>query len=77
MKAAHTPPDVITVAFQRLIGGFLVAVVVYIVARWVWRRTWDFTAADGSCKPILSSDGGRLTTRPLFWAAWTRCSARS
>lgn len=67
MKAAHTPPDVITVAFQRLIGGVLVAVVVYVVARWVWRRTWGFTASDGSCKPILSSDGGKLTTRPLFW----------
>jgi drug/metabolite transporter (DMT)-like permease len=67
MKAAHTPPDVITVAFQRLIGGVLVAVVVYVVARWVWRRTWGFTAADGSRKPILSSEGGKLTARPLFW----------
>jgi drug/metabolite transporter (DMT)-like permease len=69
MKAAHTPPDVITVAFQRLIGGFLVALVIYIVARWVWRRTWGFSAADGSIKSVLSSEGGKLTTRPLFWGS--------
>ena len=69
MKTAHTPPDVITVAFQRLIGGFLVAVVVFIVARWFWRRKWGFTAADGLTKSILGSDGGRLTTRPLFWGS--------
>jgi drug/metabolite transporter (DMT)-like permease len=67
MKAAKTPPDVITVAFQRLIGGFLVAIVVYLVARWVWRKKWGFTAADGSEKAVLSSDAGKLTTRPLFW----------
>jgi drug/metabolite transporter (DMT)-like permease len=67
MKAAHTPPDVITVAFQRLLGGFAVALVVYVVARWVWRKTWGFSAADGSQKAVLSSDGGKLTTRPLFW----------
>jgi drug/metabolite transporter (DMT)-like permease len=69
MKAAHTPPDVITVAFQRLIGGFLVALVVYAAARWVWRRKWGFTAADGSTRSVLSSDGGQLTTRPLFWGS--------
>jgi drug/metabolite transporter (DMT)-like permease len=69
MKAAHTPPDVVTVAFQRLIGGFAVAVVVFIVARWVWRRRWGFSAADGSEKAVLSSDAGKLTTRPLFWGA--------
>jgi drug/metabolite transporter (DMT)-like permease len=67
MKAAKTPPDVITVAFQRLIGGFLVAIAVYLMARWVWRKKWGFTAADGSEKAVLSSDAGRLTTRPLFW----------
>lgn len=67
MKAAHTPPDVITVSFQRLIGGFAVAVVVFVVARWVWRRKWGFAAADGSVKSVLGSDGGKLTTRPLFW----------
>jgi drug/metabolite transporter (DMT)-like permease len=67
MKAAHTPPDTITVAFQRLIGGFLVALIVYAIARSVWRRKWGFTAADGSIKSVLSSDGGKLTTRPLFW----------
>jgi drug/metabolite transporter (DMT)-like permease len=69
MKAAHTPPDVITVAFQRLIGGFAVAVVVFIVARWIWRREWGFAAADGTTKSVLSSDGGKVTTRPLFWGA--------
>jgi drug/metabolite transporter (DMT)-like permease len=67
MKAAHIPPDVITVAFQRLLGGFAVAIVVYVVARWVWRRQWGFAAADGTRKPILGSDAGKLTTRPLFW----------
>lgn len=69
MKAAHTPPDVITVSFQRLIGGFAVAIVVFVVARWVWRRKWGFAADDGSRKPILGSDGGKLTTRPLFWGS--------
>jgi drug/metabolite transporter (DMT)-like permease len=60
-------PDTITVSFERLIGGILVALVVYLVARFVWRRAWGFTAADGMCKPVLGSDGGKLTTRPLFW----------
>jgi drug/metabolite transporter (DMT)-like permease len=69
MKAAHTPPDTITVSFQRLIGGFLVALVVYAIARFVWRRKWGFAAADGSIKSVLSSDGGKLTTRPLFWGS--------
>ena len=69
MKAAHTPPDVITVAFQRLIGGILVAFVVYVAARWAWRRRSGFTAADGSTRSVLSSDGGQLTTRPLFWGS--------
>ena len=67
MKAARTPPDTITVAFQRLIGGFLVALVVYAIARFVWRRRWGVAAADASIKSVLSSDGGKLTTRPLFW----------
>jgi drug/metabolite transporter (DMT)-like permease len=52
---------------QRLIGGILVAIVVYLIARFVWRRKWGFTAADGAVKSVLSSDGGKLTTRPLFW----------
>jgi drug/metabolite transporter (DMT)-like permease len=69
MKAAHTPPDVITVAFQRLLGGFAVAIFVFVVARWVWRRKWGFSAADGTCKPVLTSDGGKLTSRPLFWGS--------
>jgi drug/metabolite transporter (DMT)-like permease len=68
MKAAHTPPDVITIAFQRMIGGLLVAVVVYLVARYVWTRKWGFTAADGTTRPVLGSEGGNLTTRPLYWA---------
>jgi drug/metabolite transporter (DMT)-like permease len=67
MKAAHTPPDVITVSFQRLIGGLIVAVVVFVLARWVWQRRWGFTARDGSCKPLFGSEDGKLTTRPLFW----------
>jgi drug/metabolite transporter (DMT)-like permease len=69
MVHAKTPPDVITVAFQRLIGGFLVALVVYAAARWVWRKKWGFAAADGSTASVLSSDGGKLTTRPLFWGS--------
>ncbi len=69
MKAAHTPPDTITIAFQRLVGGFLVAVAVYLIARYVWRRRWGFAAADGSVKPVLTSTGGRLTSRPLWWAS--------
>ena len=67
MIHAGTPPDVITVAFQRLVGGFLVGLLVYVVARWVWREKWGFTAVDGSEKAVLSSAGGKLTTRPLFW----------
>jgi drug/metabolite transporter (DMT)-like permease len=69
---AHHPgtanlPDTITVSFERLIGGVLVAIVVFLVARYVWQRKWGFTAADGATKSVLSSDGGRLTSRPLFW----------
>jgi len=69
---AHHPgtanlPDTITVSFERLIGGMIVAIVVFLVARFVWRRKWGFTAADGTCKPVFGSDGGKLTTRPLFW----------
>jgi drug/metabolite transporter (DMT)-like permease len=67
MKAAHTPPDAITVAFQRLIGGAVVALAIYGFARWIWGRRWGFTAADGSVKSVLSSGGGKITTRPLFW----------
>jgi drug/metabolite transporter (DMT)-like permease len=67
MKAAHTPPDIITVAFQRLLGGVVVALAVYLVARYIWRRRWGFTAADGTTRAVLSSERGALTTRPLFW----------
>jgi drug/metabolite transporter (DMT)-like permease len=67
MKAAHTPPDTITIAFQRLAGGLLVAVAVYLVARYVWRRRWGFLAADGTLKPVVGSSGP-LTDRPLYWA---------
>jgi drug/metabolite transporter (DMT)-like permease len=67
MKQAHTSPDVITVAFQRLTGGLVVAIAVFLVARWVWRRRWGFAGADGSQRAILSSDGW-VTSRPLFWA---------
>ncbi len=67
MKQAHTPPDVITVAFQRLAGGLVVAVAVFLVARWVWRRRWGFAGADGKVHGVLSSDGS-VTGRPLFWA---------
>ena len=67
MKAAHTPPDTITVAFQRLAGGFLVALAVFLVARWVWRRRWGFTGADGQTRAILGSEG-RIASRPLYWA---------
>jgi len=69
MIHAKTPPDTLTVAFQRLIGGFLVALAVYAVARWAWRRKWGFAAADGSIKAVVSSDGGKLTTRPLYWGS--------
>jgi drug/metabolite transporter (DMT)-like permease len=68
MKAAHTPPDTITIAFQRLLGGLAVALIVYLIARFVWRRTWGFTAAGGGTRSILSSEGGKLTSRPLYWA---------
>jgi len=66
-SATHASPDVITISFQRLIGGALVGLVVFAVARWLWRRKWGFNAAEGSCKPILGSENGQLTTRPLFW----------
>jgi drug/metabolite transporter (DMT)-like permease len=68
MKAAHTPPDVITIAFQRMIGGLLVALAVYFIARYVWNRKWGFTAADGTTKAVFGSDAGKVTTRPLYWA---------
>ena len=62
-------PDVITVAFERLLGGLAVAIVVFLVARFVWQRKWGFSAADGSTKSVLSSEGGKLTTRPFFWGS--------
>jgi drug/metabolite transporter (DMT)-like permease len=62
-------PDTITVSFERLIGGILVAIAVYLIARYVWRRKWGFTAADGTVKSVLDSDGGKLTGRPLFWGS--------
>jgi drug/metabolite transporter (DMT)-like permease len=62
-------PDVITVAFERLLGGLAVAIVVFLVARFVWQRKWGFSAADGSTKSVLSSDGGKLTSRPFFWGS--------
>jgi drug/metabolite transporter (DMT)-like permease len=68
MKAAHTPPDTITVAFQRLVGGLAVALAVYLVARFLWHRRWGFTAADGTVKSVFASAGG-LGTRPLWWAS--------
>ncbi len=67
MKAAHTPPDTITVAFQRLAGGLLVALVVFLVARLVWRKRWGFSGADGQIRGILGSERG-ITSRPLLWA---------
>lgn len=69
MKKAGTPPDVITVAFQRLCGGLVVAIAVYVVARWVWHRRWGFAGADGRIRSVFSADGGTLTSRPLFWGA--------
>jgi len=69
MAHAHTPPDVFTVSFQRLLGGFAVAVAVYAIARWLWHRKWGFNAADGSCKPVFGSEDGRLTSRPLLWGS--------
>jgi drug/metabolite transporter (DMT)-like permease len=66
-KTTHALPDIITVASYRLIGGLLIAIAIFLIARYVWRRTWGFTAADGTSKAILSSDGGKLTSRPLFW----------
>jgi len=48
---------------------FLVALVVYAAARWVWRKKWGFARADGSTASVLTSDGGKLTTRPLFWGS--------
>lgn len=68
MKAAHTPPDTITIAFQRLLGGLAVALMVYFVARYLWQRRWGFTAADGTSKSVTSSAGG-IGTRPLYWAS--------
>jgi drug/metabolite transporter (DMT)-like permease len=67
MKAAHTPPDTITIAFQRLTGGLLVAVAVYLVARYLGRCRWGFMAVDGTMKSIAGS-AGPLTDRPLYWA---------
>lgn len=69
MKKAGTPPDVVTVAFQRLLGGLLVALIVYALARWVWQRRWGFAGVDGRIRSVFSVEGGRLTTRPLFWGA--------
>ena len=69
MKAAHTQPDTITIAFQRLAGGLAVAVVVYLVGRYVWQRRWGFSGSDGTTRAILSGAGDGLTGRPLWWAS--------
>jgi drug/metabolite transporter (DMT)-like permease len=69
-KAAKFAFDVPTAAFQRLIGGIVVAVVVYLIARFVWNRRWGFSGDDGECRAILSEEpGSGITGRPLFWAA--------
>jgi drug/metabolite transporter (DMT)-like permease len=41
---------------------------VYLAARYVWKRKWGFSAADGTVKALTSSDAGKLTSRPLYWA---------
>jgi drug/metabolite transporter (DMT)-like permease len=69
MKKAGTPPDVITVAFQRLCGGLVVALIVYALARWVWQRRWGFVGADGTIRSVFSAGDGKLTSRPLFWGS--------
>jgi drug/metabolite transporter (DMT)-like permease len=76
MKAAHKAlpainpaPDVVTVAFQRLAGGLAVAIVVYLVARWIYRRRWGFATAEGTTRSVLDYDGRTVTSRPLFWGA--------
>jgi drug/metabolite transporter (DMT)-like permease len=66
-KATQAPPDIITVASLRLAGGVIVAIAIFLIARYVWRRKWGFTSAEGTEKALLSSDGGKLTSRPLFW----------
>ncbi len=67
-KAAHQPFDVPTAAFQRLAGGLLVAVVVFLIARFVWSRSWGFTARDGGIRGVLGKEkGAGLTGRPLYW----------
>jgi drug/metabolite transporter (DMT)-like permease len=69
LTLAHAAPDVVTVSVLRLMGGLLVGLVVYLVARWVWRKRWGFAAADGSTRSVFGSDGGRLTSRPLLWGS--------
>ncbi len=72
MKQEDLAPDIITVAFQRLAGGLLVAMAVFLVARWIWRRRWGFAGSDGQVRGLLGSTGssraGGLTGRPLYWA---------
>jgi drug/metabolite transporter (DMT)-like permease len=72
MKQEHLAPDTITIAFQRLAGGLLVAIAVFLVARWIWRRRWGFAGADGQLHGILDSSSSRgargLAGRPLYWA---------
>jgi drug/metabolite transporter (DMT)-like permease len=66
-KTTQALPDIITVASLRLAGGVMVAIAIFLIARYIWRRKWGFTSADGTEKALLSSDGGKLTSRPLFW----------
>ncbi|MGZ6266217.1 MAG: DMT family transporter, partial [Candidatus Limnocylindrales bacterium] len=67
-KAAHQPFDVPTAAFQRLAGGLLIAVVVFLIARFVWSRSWGFAARDGGIRGVLGKEkGAGLTGRPLYW----------
>jgi drug/metabolite transporter (DMT)-like permease len=67
-KVAHQPFDVPTAAFQRLAGGLLVAVAVFLVARIIWQRRWGFTGRDGGIREVLSRENGAgIAGRPLFW----------
>ena len=73
LKSSTDPTKEVAIrygAFINVVITFLiVAFVVYVAARWAWRRRSGFTAADGSTRSVLSSEGGKLTARPLFWGS--------
>jgi drug/metabolite transporter (DMT)-like permease len=68
MHQAGTPVDLPTAAFQRLAGGCAVVLVIFVLARWAWRRRWGFAGDDGRQLPVVERHAATpVTAQPLYW----------